>query len=186
MSTAHAIGAVALCSIDGCEAKVIARGWCTKHYQRWLRLGSAEAVVQIRGNDEARFFSYVDQRPNGCWLWTGGRNGPYGKFNVAGRTVGAHVFSYELEHGPVPVDLQLDHFRCDTPLCVHPDHVRPTTARENSLRSSSPPALNLAKTRCPKDHPYDEANTRWYRGGRHCRACSREHNRQQRAKAKAA
>lgn len=27
------------CSIDGCETVVQARGWCSKHYQRWQRYG---------------------------------------------------------------------------------------------------------------------------------------------------
>lgn len=30
------------------------------------------------------------------------------------------------------------------------------------------------RTHCPQGHPYDELNTRWYRGMRYCRACPRE------------
>lgn len=30
------------------------------------------------------------------------------------------------------------------------------------------------KTHCPRDHPYDESNTRIYQGRRFCRACQRE------------
>lgn len=29
----------AICSIDDCEDKVCARGWCHKHYRRWLKHG---------------------------------------------------------------------------------------------------------------------------------------------------
>lgn len=29
----------ALCSIDGCGGRVLARGWCSKHYQRWSNHG---------------------------------------------------------------------------------------------------------------------------------------------------
>lgn len=28
------------CTIDGCGLEVIARGWCSKHYTRWVRHGS--------------------------------------------------------------------------------------------------------------------------------------------------
>ena len=40
-----------------------------------------------------------------------------------------------------------------------------------------------AKTHCPKMHLYDEENTRWYKGGRFCRACDREGNRERNASA---
>lgn len=33
---------------------------------------------------------------------------------------------------------------------------------------------NVAKTRCPQNHPYNEANTRNYRGRRYCKACKRD------------
>ena len=29
----------ATCSIDGCDGRVVARGWCGKHYQRWKTHG---------------------------------------------------------------------------------------------------------------------------------------------------
>lgn len=31
------------CSVDGCERSVKARGWCGKHYQRWVRYGDPTA-----------------------------------------------------------------------------------------------------------------------------------------------
>jgi hypothetical protein len=34
------------------------------------------------------------------------------------------------------------------------------------------------RTHCPQGHPYDEANTRYWRGQRRCRACTDEWNRQ--------
>lgn len=33
------------CSIEGCEKKAIARGWCTTHYQRWENYGDPEYPV---------------------------------------------------------------------------------------------------------------------------------------------
>ena len=37
------------------------------------------------------------------------------------------------------------------------------------------------RTHCPKGHSYDEANTRYYRGRRHCRKCAVDHANIQRA-----
>jgi hypothetical protein len=36
------------CSVPGCPAEVLARGWCRKHYDRWHRNGDAE-LVRPRG-----------------------------------------------------------------------------------------------------------------------------------------
>lgn len=36
------------CSVEGCEREVVARGWCQKHYQRWLYRGSPEVVLVFR------------------------------------------------------------------------------------------------------------------------------------------
>lgn len=33
------------CSIDGCEGVTYARGWCAKHYARWLRHGDPQVAL---------------------------------------------------------------------------------------------------------------------------------------------
>src|SRR3954454_20579244 len=40
--------AVVRCAVDGCAAPVKSRGWCVKHYSRWLRHGDATAVAAPR------------------------------------------------------------------------------------------------------------------------------------------
>lgn len=37
----------ATCTIEGCENKELARGWCSKHYWRWQRHGDPEAQVRL-------------------------------------------------------------------------------------------------------------------------------------------
>lgn len=39
--------ATRVCSIDGCDTAVKARGWCDKHYLRWRRTGNPEHVRTI-------------------------------------------------------------------------------------------------------------------------------------------
>lgn len=117
-------------------------------------------------------------RPDDCWLWLGTDNGHgYGVIGVGGRIGGqtyVHRVAWELERGPIPDGLEVDHL-CRTRSCVNPRHMALVTHQENSRRSPMVVStLNANKTHCPAGHPYDEANT--YRppgapGSRMCRAC---------------
>lgn len=72
--------------------------------------------------------------PNcGCWLWTGSvmKNG-YACIRVGGQTVRAHRAAYEAHKGPIPAGAMLLH-RCDVPVCVNPDHLRPGTFHHNMV-----------------------------------------------------
>lgn len=164
--------AQATCSVDGCEAVMIARGWCHRHYKRWQTHGDP-LVVQGFRSDADRFWSKVD-RSGACWLWTGLKlpHG-YGRFGIGGRAdhrdVLAHRFAYELLVGPIPGGLQIDHL-CRVRACVNPAHMEPVTGAENTRRGG-----NAAKTHCKRGHEFSTANTYTrHDGRRQCRACHRE------------
>jgi hypothetical protein len=129
----------------------------------------------------ARFWQKVAIGAGGCWLWTGNIGGRYGSIRWGKhpdgrfRTVKAHRLAYEMLVGPIPPGLQLDHVVCDTPACVNPAHLKPSTARENVLRSSNPFAINSRKTHCPKGHPYAGRNLRKKGARRICRICTAMH-----------
>lgn len=97
----------------------------------------------------------------GCHLWTHGLDSHgYSAFKIDGRQIGGHIYAYVRKYGPVPANRVLDHFRCDTKHCVNPDHVRPATNRENSLRGNDGPcAVNSRKTHCVHGHEFTPENT---------------------------
>jgi hypothetical protein len=134
-----------------------------------------------------RFMSHAEVDPDtDCWMWTGAlRDGRYGAFSPEGRRGSlamAHRWIYEQMVGPIPEGQQLDHFVCARTSCVNPDHVRPTSARENTVRSTGPAAINLAKTHCKNGHEFTPENTRILSDGeRRCRTCVRERMRAYRA-----
>ena len=141
---------------------------------------------------EERFWCKVDQ--NGpipvynpslgpCWLWTAAvsKNG-YGNFyagkDAENKWPGAHKFSYELEFGPVPKGLEVEHL-CRVRLCVRPSHFEAVTTKENLRRIPNSPAT---RTHCLAGHEYNAANTYFcvssnQRGCRECGAIAKRKKR---------
>lgn len=189
------------CAIDGCDRRHYGHGWCQAHYSRWRKHGSPTGggpVSLIGLPPEQRFWPKVNKnglvpeyRPDlgPCWEWLAARASisvggvGYGRFDAGeGRSRQAHRYAYETLVGPIPEGLQLDHL-CRNTLCVNPSHLEPVTPRVNYRRGFGVSGRNARKTHCPQGHAYDGANTIQTRdGGRQCRLCSVEYQRQLRAR----
>lgn len=84
-----------------------------------------------------------------CWPWCGSRRGMYTTYamvTVDGRQREAHVWSYEMFHGPVPPALIVRH-TCDNPPCCNPTHLVVGTHLDNlrdMLERSRHPAVRLS------------------------------------------
>lgn len=129
------------CSVEGCERKVHARGWCGRHYHSWRNHGDPMAVSRapsVHSSDLAeRVFPKIGvDNPLGCWEWLASKNERgYGRVRDAERgEMKAHRAVYELLMGDIPEGMELDHL-CRNPSCVNPDHLEPVTHRENMVRS---------------------------------------------------
>jgi hypothetical protein len=169
------------CVLKGCGKAVTpksARGYCPRHYQRWLDTGSP---VGTRGPSLAqRFFSKVEPADAfDCWLWNASLDqSGYGLFQGGGRMVRSHIWAYRYFIADVPRGLQLDHLchgtwcdlgiECPHRRCVNPWHLEPVPPAVNTSRGRG-----ARRTHCPQGHLYDPANTYVNPLGRQvCRTCA--------------
>lgn len=122
--------------------------------------------------DLKRFLGKVDTSGD-CWLWTAGKHSRgYGQFYLDGKDVRAHRAAYEHYIGPIPDGLEIDHL-CRVRECCNPAHLEAVTHAEN-VRRGDGGKHQLAKTHCPKGHPYKGDNL--YRDSharRRCLVCKR-------------
>lgn len=159
------------CAINGCARPMDSRGWCTTHYERWRIHGDVNAGARV--SDRERFAKAWVEDEAGCQIFQGKiNNRGYGEFTVKGRSVLAHRYSYELQVGPIPEGLEIDHL-CRVTTCCNHEHLEVVTHAENVRRRDMANGTGSAKTHCPQGHPYDEENTSHRNGRRHCKACAR-------------
>lgn len=137
------------------------------------------AKVDFGGPDGYHYLTGANLGP--CWVWDAATDeGGYGMFWVGGRTHRAHRIAFELEHGPVPEGVELDHL-CRVHPCVR--HTEAVTHAEN-VRRGEGGAHHAVKTHCPAGHEYAGDNLRIYRGRRNCRACALADSQEHRARKK--
>lgn len=118
------------CAVPECPKDSYLRTYCNAHYLRLQRTGSPTG--SLRKTAAQRFWSKVDKSGD-CWTWTA-HVMPLG-YGLFTRTGGGHVlahrFAHELEHGPIPAGMEVDH-RCFNRACVNPDHLRLATHKQNN------------------------------------------------------
>lgn len=165
-----------ICGVDECDQPHVAKGLCSKHYQRWRKYGSTDDPWPSL---EERLLARTVKEPGGCWVWTGKRAGSddaYGVISRDGQFCYVHRAAHELWIGPIPRGFQVDHVAsrgCRSTLCVNPAHLEAVTPQENVARSSGLATVNSNKTHCVNGHKFTPENTRLsHEGHRRCRTCA--------------
>lgn len=135
------------CSVDGCESKHAARGYCGTHYARVARSGSTDKPERKRRSPMERFWAKVDKSgpvPSAnpalgrCWVYTAGKSVKgYGSFWDGNTVLPAHKFHYMQVKGSVPAGMVLDH-ACHNKACVNLAHLRLTTNKHNCEYRNGP------------------------------------------------
>ena len=118
------------CSVGDCQKPVKGRGKCGMHYQRELD-GRTVDAPQTWFPNPAEAFAHRTAREGECLVWLGSRtNDGYGQLQVRGRLVRAHRYAWEVENGPIPEGMFLDHI-CHNPPCCELSHLRVVSNAEN-------------------------------------------------------
>lgn len=147
------------CSVTDCQnSGRLKRGYCAMHYQRVMKYGDPNA-----GNPKYSTWQEALQkrvRQDGeCLTWTGSVNQwGYGRVQVGGRKLRVvHHLAWEVEHGPIPDGLEIDHV-CFNRGCVNVEHLRTVTKSENARhRQGAQPG---SKSGVRNVHAYGRAG-RW-------------------------
>lgn len=118
-----------------CGLKYRSRGYCEKHYWRFLKHGDPNTVLYKTFPKSSDANEYLNRRfkvkSNDCWLWVGtiSHNG-YGKSNFQGVRQSAHRLAYEQWVGVIDEHAEIHH-ACANRLCVNPDHLQMVSGTEN-------------------------------------------------------
>lgn len=123
-----------MCKIADCNVRVRSRGWCNRHYQRWLNYGDPLFPVEDRYSSPEEAFAARTEWQGDCLIWTGSVNNKgYGVIQVNGKTVLTHRYSWEQSKGEIPKAIYVDHKdHCDT-RCCNTEHLRLATHSQNNM-----------------------------------------------------
>jgi hypothetical protein len=122
-----------VCSVDKCDGKVIARGWCSAHWQRWKRHGDplgGYSGPRAKVGEPARFLeAAIRHQGDECLIWPFCRVAGYA--SIGKQSVSRIIC--ERVNGPKPSEKHECSHSCGrgSAGCINPKHLKWATHAEN-------------------------------------------------------
>lgn len=127
----------AACIIEGCGKPRLARGWCPKHYQRWLKHGdplTTETNYPDRGDTLKWIDEHLSYQGADCLVWPFYRNNDgYACLRVDRKNISVSRYICIKVNGQPPTPEHEAAHNCGNGHegCAAPNHVRWATKLEN-------------------------------------------------------
>lgn len=122
------------CAVDNCDRGTVGRGYCRKHYMRWVRSGDPNICQTPKGAIPAWLASFATHDSDECLTWPfGRRKDGIGQARLNGKTMTAHHAMCIVAHGEPPTPRHVAAHRCGKAheACVNQKHLRWATNAEN-------------------------------------------------------
>lgn len=140
-----------MCSVDGCTEPIYVRGWCMKHYSRWLRHNDPAGGRTPRGAPLEWLQQHRHFSDNECLIWPfHRRKTEYGKVIIEGKKTLATRLMCEWHHGPPPTPKHEAAHSCGRGSlgCVNPRHLNWKTRIENEADKIAHGTIKRGENHC--------------------------------------
>lgn len=122
------------CAVPACPRYVNARGLCFTHWHQAKMAGAIRPRRPVGARE--RFERRLLRTPDGCLLFTGSGDDPYGQFVAFGKHWRPRRWAWEAANGPVPPNCEL-RARCGQTRCCEPSHMVVVLGTWGRRRSSA-------------------------------------------------
>lgn len=123
-----------ICSVEGCERRIKAKGYCPKHYIKFQRCGDPNGKGTPFGEPKKFMLESIKTESDECNTWPYGTKAGYGYLWWNGRMEIVPRIVCEIFNGPPTEEAPIVRHLCGKGHlgCFNPKHLEWSTMKENS------------------------------------------------------